>query len=195
MVATASRPPATDERLLLERTHAGDHAAFNILFERHKAKIYRFCLLMLGDEAATDDIYQDVFLNFYHACRQGEIIRNVRNYLVTSARNRCLNFLRISQRHVALDDSPVPVYELDTISPDLGMHLRTALMQIHPQYREAFLLFEIEGYSYEEIGTQLEISHDVVRNRIYRAKLALQKILRPLLREEGNERGGMNQKG
>ena len=47
-----------------------------------------------------------------------------------------------------------------------------------------FPLFELEGYSYEEIGRQLNISHDVIKNRIYRAKQALQKILRPLLRDQ-----------
>lgn len=139
---------------------------------------------MLGDQAAAEDIYQDVFLNFYRACRAGEQVRNVRNYLITAARNRCLNTLRLSRRLTPLEDSPALSYQEDIAASDTGAHLQEALLHIHPQYREAFLLFELEGYTYEEISEQLGINRTVVRNRIYRAKQALQKILGPLLRND-----------
>jgi len=184
LIATALHPAANDERLLLERTGAGDHSAFNVLFERHKSSVYRFCLLMLGDQAAAEDIYQDVFLNFYRACRAGDHVRNVRNYLITAARNRCLNLLRSTRRLAPLEESANLSYQEDIAASDTGAHLQDALMRIHPQYREAFLLFELEGYSYEEIAEQLEINKTVIRNRIYRAKQALQKSLGPILRND-----------
>ncbi len=187
MIATTLQPATQDDRTLLERASAGDHTAFSVLFERYKSGVYRFCVLMLGDRASAEDIYQEVFLNFYKACRNGDQVRNVRNYLITAARNRCLNSIRLTRRHTTLDDSPVLSYDHDVTISDTGEHLQNALMQIHPQYREAFLLFELEGYSYEEICEQLQIGKTVVRNRIYRAKQALQKILRPLLRDDDDE--------
>jgi RNA polymerase sigma-70 factor (ECF subfamily) len=173
-----------EDQALAERVSAGDHAAFSLLFERYKAGIYRFCLLMLSDEAVAEDVYQEVFINFYRACRAGQVMHNVRGYLLTAARTRCLNVLRTSNRHVSLEDVPERAYEVDPATADTNVHLRNALAAINPNYREAFLLCEFEGYSYDEIAKQLNVTHDIVKNRIYRAKQALQKILRPLLRDD-----------
>lgn len=177
------RPTVNDDQILAERAGQGEHAAFNTLFERYKGRIYRFCLLMLGDEAAASDIYQEVFINFYRICREGQTMHSVQGYLITAARNRCLNAIKAKQRFASMDDETEIAYVPDETASDTNAHLQQALMTIQPQYREAFLLFELEGYSYEEISKQLDVSHDVVKNRIYRAKQALQKILRPLLRD------------
>jgi RNA polymerase sigma-70 factor (ECF subfamily) len=175
------RQTTDDDQLLAEQAGKGDHTAFNTLFERYKGRIYRFCLLMLGDEAAASDIYQDVFIRFYRACREGQRMYNVRGYLVTVARTRCISALRDMKRLTSMDEELEIACQPDETVFDTNAHLQQALMSIAPQYREAFLLFELEGYSYDEISRQLEITHDVVKNRIYRAKQALQKILGPLL--------------
>jgi RNA polymerase sigma-70 factor (ECF subfamily) len=182
VIATA-RNLADEERELAARAGGGDHAAFSVLFERHKAGIYRFCLYMLNDAAGAEDIYQEVFINFYRACREGKEMTNVRGYLMTAARTRCLNALKASRRLTSIDDFDDAGVAPDETLADTAEHLRDALQRIPPQYRESFLLFELEGYSYQEIGEQLGITHDVIKNRIYRAKQSLQKILRPLLRE------------
>jgi RNA polymerase sigma-70 factor (ECF subfamily) len=184
VIATELQTRAIEEQRLAERAGAGDHAAFTQLFERYRLGIYRFCLLMLGDGDAAEDVYQEVFLNFYRACRKGQTMHNVRGYLIASARTRCLNAIRSSNRMTGTENMVEEMVEPDVAASDTAAHLQAALQAIAPQYREAFLLFEYEGYSYEEIATQLDVTHDVVRNRIYRAKQALQKILRPILRDD-----------
>jgi RNA polymerase sigma-70 factor (ECF subfamily) len=184
VIVTELQTRAIEEQQLAQRAGEGDHEAFNALFERYRTGIYRFCLLMLGDAAAAEDVYQEVFLNFYRACRRGQTMQSVRGYLVASARTRCLNDIRLATRTTDFSSLTEPSYEPDIAASDTGEHLRLALQSIQPQYREAFLLFEYEGYSYDEIARQLGITNDVVKNRIYRAKQALQKILRPLLRGE-----------
>jgi RNA polymerase sigma-70 factor (ECF subfamily) len=186
-LVTTLQSRVTEEQALAERAGAGDHSAFSLLFERYKAGIYRFCFLMLGSQSAAEDVYQEVFLNFYRACRAGRPMYNVKAYLLSAARSRCINDLNLSHRAVDLDEVSDLSYEQDVTSNDMGVHLRDALQLIQPQYREVFLLFEYEGYSYEEIASQLDISRDVVRNRLYRAKQALQKILRPLLGDDRSE--------
>jgi RNA polymerase sigma-70 factor (ECF subfamily) len=172
-----------DDEFLVERIRAGDHAAFATLFQKYKTGIYRFCLLMLGESQAAEDIYQDIFLNFYSTCRQGQPIRNARHYLFGAARNRCLRQLQISRRMEPLPDFETLEYATDEREAEIKVQLDEALQRINPVYREAFLLFELEDYSYEEIAAQLEVTREVVRNRIYRAKQALQKILRKSLGE------------
>lgn len=170
----------TDEKLT-QRVMQGDQDAFRLLFERYRTLLYRFCSLMLGNHTIAEDVYQEAFIALYRACRQGEVIHNVRSYLLTVARRRCLNHLRSKGRYVPLDDDVPLVYELNLDAIDLSEVLREALLKIPAQYRETFLLFEIEGYSYKEVAACLDVSSDIVRNRIYRAKKALQKILDPLL--------------
>ncbi|MCC7437400.1 MAG: RNA polymerase sigma factor [Armatimonadetes bacterium] len=192
MAATATYPSNVqhgtsdrDDDVLVEQIRAGDHAAFATLFQKYKTGLYRFCLLMLGESQAAEDIYQDIFLNFYSTCRQGQPIRNVRYYLFGAARNRCLRHLQIARRMEPLPDFETLEYAAsdEAQQADIKLQLEEALQRINPVYREAFLLFELEDYSYEEIAAQLEVTREVVRNRIYRAKQALQKILRKSLGE------------
>jgi len=181
VIATAT-DRRDEDRELAARAGAGDQGAFTILFERYKAGIYRYCLLMTGIQVMAEDIYQEVFISFYRACRDGTTMFNVHGYLIRSARNRCLNALQRSGRTVSIDDIVEPSYECDPSDFETSEYLRQALDAIPPHYRDAFLLFEFEGLSYDEIAEHLEVTHDVVKNRIYRAKQALQKLLAPLLK-------------
>lgn len=176
----------TDEQLT-EKVRQGDHKAFEILFERHRTPIYRFCLLMLGDRLVAEDAYQEAFIALYQSCRRKERIRSVRGFLLTVARRKCLNLLRDDYKQVALDDDIVEAYEIDIDLVGVSDLLKAALLKIPAQYREAFLLFELEGYSYKEIADCLDVNLDVVRNRIFRGKKALQKILAPTLNVEIDE--------
>lgn len=180
-MSSSSIESRVSDELLTERIMQGDQHAFRILFERYRMPIYRFCLLMLGERPAAEDVYQEAFISLYSTCRRGETIRSVRAYLLTIARRRCLNHLRSDGKHVPLDDSTQLTYEVDHDLLDLNNILQEALLEIPAQYREALLLFEMEGYSYRQIADSLGVSDDIVRNRIYRAKKALQKILDPIL--------------
>lgn len=184
MIATHGARTEMEDQELAARVGTGDHAAFTRLFERYKSSVYRFALLMTGDQSTAEDIYQEVFLNFYRICRTGQVMHNVRGYLMTSARRGALNAIKLSQRNVPIESIEEISWQPDPEVDDTNIYLQQALMAIPPQYREAFLLAEYEGYSYEEICEQLEVTRDVVKNRIYRAKRALQKILGPILRSE-----------
>lgn len=172
-----------EEQGLVERISQGDAEAFRILFERYRVIVYRFCQLMMGKQETTEDIYQETFVAFYEACCRGERFRNVRGYLITVARNRCLNQLREKNRDVPLDDHSELQYEFRPELSDISEFLQKALLRIPEQYRESFILFEIEGYSYNEIAQYSGVERSVVKNRIYRAKQSLKKILAPILHD------------
>ncbi len=173
-----------DDALLLERIRKGDNEAFERLFDRYEAAIYRFCLLMLGDPDAARDIHQEAFFGLYRTCRRNGQVRSVYGWLMSMARSRCHNYLRDRRRHEALARSQpteTTIYPNYITDLDLEKHLHHALLAIPDHYREAILLYEVEGYSYREIAELLDIDFHKVKNRIYQAKLALQKILTPIL--------------
>lgn len=169
--------------LLARRIAQGDKEAFQVLFDRYEAGIYRFCLLILGNADMAQDIYQETFFGFYQTCRERKEIRNVHGWLISKARSLCLNHLRDSKRRIELlkGRDPDETTAVDTSLIGLEDHLQKALLEIPSHYREALLLFEMEGYSYKEIEEQLGVDFHTVKNRIYQAKRALQKILGPIL--------------
>lgn len=191
MIKIAAHYNEAEEPNLLERIADGDEKAFQVIFDRYNKGIYRYCTLMLGDKDVVNDVYQETFLTFYKKCREGVIIHNVRGYLVSIARSRSLDYLNQNRKYVSLDELPESMYELDIAAEDTKAHIRMALMLIPEQYREAFILFTLKEYSYDEIGRMLGVSRNVVRNRIYRAKQGLQKILDPLLQGSTEDNGSL----
>lgn len=166
-----------EEQQLVERVSKGDQEAFRVLFDRFHHEIYRFCALLLGKGEGVDDVYQETFFAFYRMCRAGESINNVHGLLLTIARNRCLNQLKVEEKKLPLDSVPERSSDMDMDAFDLEDQLQKAMVQIPIQYREALLLYEIEGYSYKEIADYLDITLHVVKNRIYYAKRALRSLL------------------
>ena len=180
MRVSASIDPSDEEQQILAQVRNGDQAAFRILFDRYHYEVYRFCALIVGDRAPAEDVYQETFFAFYRMCRDGAKIRNVHGLLLTMARNRCLNYLKGRQRTLPLDRIEEQKVSPDMDAFDMAEHLQEALMQIPVQYREALLLYEVEGYSYREIADSLETTLHVVKNRIYYAKRALRSLLASL---------------
>lgn len=179
----ASANSGMSEQVLIERVANGDKEAFQEILDRHQTAIYRYCLLMVGDAVVAEDMFQDTLFSFYKICRSGREIRNVRGYLVVTARSRCLDHIELRGRHVSLEEAPELHWEQDTTAGETRDQLHDALQRIPAQYREAFVLFALKEYSYEEIADILKIGRHVVKNRIYRAKQSLQRILSPVLRD------------
>lgn len=172
------------DMFLVQQIAQGNKEAFQLLFNRYETPIYRFCLFLIGNADIAQDIYQETFFGFYQACRERKEIRNVHGWLISKARSLCLNHLRDSKRRTELlqQQETNEVTDINVEEIDVEEHLQQALLEIPTHYREALLLFEVEGYSYKEIEAYLGVDFHTVKNRIYQAKRALQKILGPILK-------------
>lgn len=165
-----------EDRALADRIRRGDGEAFRNLYLKYKQPIYLFCLRMIGDHLA-EDIFHDVFMNCYEQLRKGTEIVYLKSYLFSSARNRCLNVIRDRRPDADLfelsDVLPAPTTH-DVVS---SLSIQQALLELPPLNREAFLLCEYEGYSYEEIADITRAPLTTVRKRIYRARHKLRHLL------------------
>ncbi len=169
----------TQDLELQRRIREGDNAAFADLYARHKQGVYMFCIRFLGGEPAAEDIFQEVFLNLLEKIREGRSIENVQAYLMRSARNRCLNSIR--DRKYARDVDEMHDFLPGENTPDYGEHeeLQRALQLLPPDNREALLLAEYQGYSYDEIAKLTGVPVSTVRKRIFRARRRLRELLTP----------------
>jgi RNA polymerase sigma-70 factor, ECF subfamily len=188
------RPPKeiTDDELL-ERFQQGDEDGYVELYLRRQAEVFTFALRLAGgDRDLASDLFQETFIKVYrkaHTFRavvtnDGQTGTNVLGWLFTIVRTTYLNHKR-RRTLVGLDDSANELPSTDrTLEPEfreeqstLRERVEGAILSLPIEIREPFVLREFDGLSYQEISTQLQITLGAVRQRIYRAKLAMREQL------------------
>ena len=162
---------------LQRRIREGDNAAFADLYARHKQGVYLYCTRFLGDRPAAEDIFQDVFINLLEKIRSGTDIANIQAYLMRSVRNRCLNSIRDRKYPADVDDMQDMLPGEKTEHAGEYDDLAKALQLLPADNREALLLCEYEGYSYDEIAELTSVPLSTVRKRIFRARRKLREWL------------------
>jgi RNA polymerase sigma-70 factor (ECF subfamily) len=178
-VVTASR----DERELLKRTQSGDEAAFEILYARHQAPVFRYALRMSGSEATAEEVVQEVFLALIHGARGYDPAAGpLRSYLYGMARHALARLRRSERSHDELDESAVPDGDdplADLAREESLARVRAALAALPEHYREVIVFCEMEEMSYLEAAEVLGVPAGTVRSRLSRAKaLLLERLSR-----------------
>ncbi len=167
-------------RLTLEDAPAQE--ALSALYRRYSQRIYTYCRKILGDNHTAEDLLQETFIKLYDSGKQGRVIENFPAYLMTIARNLCLSYRARNKRsYVQVEDFHLTARDVPYEHKEL-LHLIHASLELLPDdYREAFVLREYNGLTYNEISEVIGESLDVVKVRIFRAKKKLRDILAPYL--------------
>jgi RNA polymerase sigma-70 factor (ECF subfamily) len=175
----------TDDQLLavVVAFRDGDRQAFRALYNRYERSMYRFCRHLVGDDALASDAFQETFVRMFEH-RDELRTDNIQSWLFSIARRVCLNMLRTKRAgHEAFDEAmhthEVPMYA-DVL---LREHLERAMQQLPVTLREALILRDIEGHSYNEIAEIVGIDLSLAKVRVYRARLHMRKLLMPIVAE------------
>ena len=176
----------SDEQLMIACRY-GNRGAFALLFEKYRGPVFHFARRMLRDEAAAEDLCQEVFLNAAAAANRYEPAMRFRPWLFTIARNACLNSFR-RPRAAPLPPS-VPDPQSDDPAAALSRAEREARVEgaigrLPEPLREAFLLRFRHGMEYEEIAEVTGVPVATARTHVHRARLRLAEELQDLLGEE-----------
>jgi RNA polymerase sigma factor (sigma-70 family) len=146
-------------------------ASFERLYRRHRRDVYGAVLRDVRDPDEAEDVTQIAFLNAFRALRRGEEPEKPRAWLVTIARNvvrRRYRAMATRPREVLLDPDAAPdLSDLD--GPSAG-EIAAAIRRLPPNQRAVILLREIQGLSYAEIATELDLSLSAVETLIFRAR-------------------------
>ena len=164
----------SDERLI-DLVRAGNDAAFEAIVARYRRPLLRHCARMLSAERA-EDVIQQAFLRALRAMRADERPLDLRPWLYTIAHNAALNALR--DRTVPSDTLEE---EIDGVErPEQAFERREGLREVvaavgalPERQRDALVLRELEGRSYEEIAVKLGVSDGAVRLLLNRARNTL----------------------
>lgn len=170
---------------MLAGNHSQQELAFADIYTRYSARVYGYCIKVLGDSDDANDIFQEVFMKFFSGAKEGKFFGKVFPLLISIARNLCLNFQRDLKKYTHYTEyehglSNIPDYE----GKELGELIAKAVDLLDFEYRDLIVLRQYQGLSYEEIAAMTNQSENGVKTKYWRAKEKLKKILTPFL--EGN---------
>jgi len=153
--------------------------AFERVYRRHAADVYRYALAVLRAPADAEDVTQTTFLNAYRAFQRGERPRQAKNWLIAIAHNVCRQRFRDATRRpseVELHEEVAAAIPEDEASPTVD-DIRRALAVLPFNQRSALVMRELEGRSYADIAEVLGVSVSAVETVIFRARRALREQL------------------
>jgi RNA polymerase sigma-70 factor (ECF subfamily) len=179
-----------EERVTLENARRGDVGAFNCLVEQYQRLAYSVAYRTLGQPEEAADATQDAFLSAFRAIRdfRGE---SFKAWLLRIVVNACYDQLRRRQRHptdsleALADDGevevappdPQPGPELAALGTETAEVIQQALGTLPDEQRFVVILCDIQGLSYEEAATVLELAVGTVKSRLSRGRARLRDEL------------------
>ena len=191
---------ATADEQLMRAYATGQAAAFETLYDRHSARVWRYILRSTGDAAAADDLAQEVWFSVAReagryaprASAPDLPLARFTTWLFTLARHRVIDHLRARRPQASLD---APVGEgddtlADTLAAPSGFgplrqiesrqqaaQLLAALDAWPPEQRHAFLLQAEGGMSVAEIADATGVGLETAKSRLRYARTALRRAL------------------
>jgi RNA polymerase sigma factor (sigma-70 family) len=147
---------------------------YNKAVEEYSDRIYRFILKSMGEEERSKDVVQDCYEKLW--INVGEIeFSKAKAWLFSTAHNAMIDIIR-KEKRIIPDDSPrEDIYEQGYT--DLNEILHKCLGNLNEAWRSVILLRDYEGYSYREIGEITGQSEAQVKINIYRARMAMRKMI------------------
>ena len=169
----------------------GDIDAFDIIVDRYKNRLFNFVFRFVHDTDVAEDIVQETFLRVFRKRREYRAIANFSTWIFTIAGNLAKSELRRRKRwrFLSIDTGSEEEKSFDIMDsgmkPDrvtavrmLNENVQNSIDRLQSKYREALILRDIEGMSYQQIAEIVGVPVGTVKSRVNRARLKLQKRLK-----------------
>ena len=176
-----------EEAEVIRRVVDGDVDSFRFLVDRYQRPVLRLVRNLVADPHLAEDIVQDTFLAAFRRLRGFDPARaRFLTWLMTIARNRCLNVLQ-KKRPVSGGSLPEAVCRRTPqdalVEKELFEQLDAALEALPLGQRATFVMAEFVGLSYEEIAGIEGVETSTVRSRVSRARERLRSLVVQFARE------------
>jgi RNA polymerase sigma-70 factor (ECF subfamily) len=183
---------------LVKRVQAGEKKAFDILVLKYQQKVVNLVMRYVHDPYLAQDVSQEAFIKAYRGLKnfRGDsafytwlyriAINTAKNHLVTASRRLPASDIDAQEAEqydgaVGLREEGSPENEL--LKDEIHATIISSIKELPEDLRTAITLRELEGFSYDEIAETMECPIGTVRSRIFRAREAIEKQIRPLMNE------------
>lgn len=179
---------SSDEKLV-ERCLHGDDSAWEGIVNAYTRRVYNLGYRYTGRSDEAEDLTQEIFIKVYQNLKSYRIdAGSFQNWILKVGRNLIIDRYRQTRRFqqsagseemetMNLCDEKTPSPQRAAEQAESARFLREALQRLSPELKEAIILRDLEGMSYQEIAELLAIPEGTVKSRINRARLELAKLL------------------
>lgn len=183
---------AREEQQLVKRIQSGDRHAFEQLLDAYETRIYRLALRFTGNETDAEDLTQEIFLAVYHGLARFRGDSAPGTWIYRVAMNHCLEFRRKRrpeqvplEEEIALTSTDWRDDPIQSIQQrELATRIEAALHRLSPAQRDVVVLHELQGLTYQEVATVLDVPIGTVKSRLANAFRRLRDLLGNYVHEE-----------
>jgi RNA polymerase sigma-70 factor (ECF subfamily) len=174
---------------LIAQAAAGDHAAFHLLVERHRAMVYRVAYQFAGNHHDAEDIAQEVFIKVYRSLGRFRQDAQLTSWIYRIVMNACIDYRR---RHSPAGAAPfgeeaelkmlntpeeAPGPEERAYAGELGEVLESEIARLPPGQRVVFIMRHQQGLKLGEIADALGLAEGTVKRQLHAAVHRLRQAL------------------
>lgn len=185
---------------LVHQVQLGDKQAFNLLVQKYQFKILKLVNRYVNDPSEAKDVAQESFIKAYRAMDKfrGDsafytwlyriAINTAKNHIVTQSRRNAetdVELVDLEQTLLKGNTKDYSTPEKILIDNEMEDCINEVIQHLPKELRTAITLREVDGLSYEEIAGIMACPVGTVRSRIYRAREAIERRLRPIITREG----------
>ncbi len=183
---SAGRGPESSDLKLARGVGSGDASALGELYRRYHRRVYGLCLRMVANTAEAEDLTQEVFIKLFHEAGTFRGESAFTTWLHRLTVNVVLMYLRKHKRRferptadAEVPERAVPGTERPGRLPVFDrLELDRALARLPPGYRAVFVLFDVEGYTHDEVAGILGCSAGNSKSQLHKARTKLRALLR-----------------
>jgi RNA polymerase sigma-70 factor (ECF subfamily) len=172
---------------LIERCLRKDNAAWELAVARFRRKVFHIAYKFTGKHDEAEDLTQEIFLKVFRSLDKFNRDADFSTWLSSVARNYCIDHYRASKREKEVVVEDALAYDLAPASSgnpyraledqDRRSLVRHGLAQLPGKLREAVVLRDLQGLSYQELATRLALTEGTVKSRTNRGREELARLL------------------
>ena len=183
-MVTDSMEPMETDAAIVRRAIDGDERAMRLLWNQHAPHVDAIVRRLAGDPDLAQDIAQEVWIQIFRALPSWRGDAKFSTWVHRVAVNRTFNALRRTRRVAAAEtgiEEDSASVEQDGERSMLAATIEEAANKLSPGARTVFLLHDVEGYTHEEIASELGITPGGSKSQLFKARAKLRRLLAPLV--------------
>ena len=163
----------------IKKIKAGETQYFGMLYQKHHARLYGLCYRFTGNREDAEEQLQEVFMRVLAKIDQFAGQASFATWVWRLAINHLINF----SKKTKLESEVLVETGGRRSKPELTLMLEQAIKALPEGFRNVFILHDRVGLAHDEIADVLGCSASTSRSQLFRARLALRKMLQPALSE------------
>lgn len=159
---------------------AGDPAAFHALVNRYGPELFRLALSLSGHRADAEDLCQETFVAAFRGIRSFGGRSSLKTWLTRILMRRASRLWKRRRRArdtISIEQADQLSIDASTATTNRRLDVLEVVRTLPPEFRDAIVLRELEGLSYQEIADVLGVPRGTVESRLFRARALLRERL------------------